>query len=441
MAWALPASLLALLLGAWLLLAGPKTITGVRVFGGPVVGATHLSWRVALLTSRSGVVAALPEASPQVSVHIEVQQGGRSLVKWSGRTDRMGMAFPELELSQPVEPTHPLTLSVATEDQPPRKVPVTPLTPESWPVDAGAGIQGVHRSGELTLEVLPEFAVFAAPFAQAVAVEVSRAGVPTPALVEFQLEGRGTVEPSRQMTTLQDGREQAVFRVTLQEHALQARVVARDDTQEAITGQWYARLPVVPGALAVTWNPGGELQVESAVGLERAYVAVINQDSRLWGAALDLTPTASGGSVAQVVLPPRVAQVTPLWAVVSSDADLRSPAAVGWPIGPGHSTPRVTRTVADALLADTLTPALAQAHAAERATWVGLTAAALLSGLGLSGWMLLMVRRADRELSVSLKHAGQNGRMLDPQRGRGRLYAALLCAFFAALALWLLLYW
>src|SRR5207247_312824 len=60
-----------------------------------------------------------------------------------------------------------------------------------------------------------------------------------------------------------------------------------------------------------------------------------------------------GGALGELHVP-ALPTAEPLWAVVSTEPDLRSPSLVGWPIAPADGAdPRTTFDVPDVLLLDT----------------------------------------------------------------------------------------
>jgi len=118
---------------------------------------------------------------------------------------------------------------------------------------------------------------------------------------------------------------------------------------------------------------------------ERAFVSLVNDHERLGGAIVELAArpdgTARGHFDPSADLRARLER-EPAWAVVSSEADKRSPAVVGWPLGAALAqVPASTFAVADPLLLDgqaNVLSALAAKREARRRS-----AGALLGALGL----------------------------------------------------------
>src|SRR5262249_14472495 len=147
-----------------------------------------------------------------------------------------------------------------------------------------------------------------------------------------------------------DAAGRVVFTIVPDEHSVSAHVHARapDGTvcarcpsgrlPDGSTGELRASLPVVPGAMHAELDADG-VRVASPVEQAIAYYAFFDRSARLAGGALRLERDGRGGSAARTSLPDGAR--APLWLVVSSEPDLRSPSAVGWPILPeGDEPPR-----------------------------------------------------------------------------------------------------
>jgi hypothetical protein len=187
-------------------------------------------------------------------------------------------------------------------------------------------------------------------------------------------------------------------------------------------------LAVVPGAFRASLQ-GGTLFVESPVPRQVAYVALVTEKERLAGARLELETQANGTSTARYPVP---AGPSPAYAVVSSDRDLRSPSAVGWPLEPPKDgSPALTFDAVDALLLDGRPRA--SRHERLRRDRVRWTTAAFCSALLLIEMLLLigLTRSSDRALDGHLAGAGvddQEAERLAPKRSSALLVALALVA-------------
>jgi hypothetical protein len=138
-----------------------------------------------------------------------------------------------------------------------------------------------------------------------------------------------------------------------------------------------------------------------------------------------LAPDASGSYSARVPLPPL--PVAPTHAVVATQRDLRSAAAVGWPLGavPDGDPPKTFDAV-DALLLDGRALGSARESARRaRVRWatVAFCAVAVLLELAL---LVLLARSRDRELDAHLEREGVRGdaaARLAPTRSSAWLFA------------------
>ncbi|HYJ08914.1 MAG TPA: hypothetical protein VEX18_07890, partial [Polyangiaceae bacterium] len=277
--------------------------------------------------------------------------------------------------------------------------------------------------GPYTLRVAPARGVLAVPFEEELWLDVLHGAVPvTNALVTLEVSGARVAE--KQLRT--DGRGRAAFRVTPEEHLPTARVRILDG---AVEQQTAFGLAVVPGALRAT-RDGNELLVEAPVPRDLAYFALVTSQERLLGGRLLLKPDGRGGSSARLPFP--ALGVAPTHAVVASERDLRSTAAVGWPLDvqargePGRSFDAV-----EALLLDGGPRAVLRERARRhRVRWVvgAFVAAASLIEIAL---LLALTRRGDRALDAHLERSGlaaADAERLAPRRSPMILLALLAVA-------------
>jgi hypothetical protein len=279
------------------------------------------------------------------------------------------------------------------------------------------------RVGPYLLRVAPARGVLAVPFEEELWLDVSLGALPVAnALVTLEVSGARVSEKQRRTDT----RGRVVFRVAPDEHLPTARVRILEG---AVEHQTAFGLAVVPGALRVT-RSGGELLIEAPVPRDLAYFALVTPNERLLGGRLLLKPDARGGSSAQLPLP--ALGVTPTHAVVASERDLRSTAAVGWPLElvPGGEPARSFDAV-EALLLDGGPRAVLRERARRhRVRWIvaAFVAAASLVEIAL---LLALTRRGDRALDAHLERSGlaaADAERLAPRRSPAILLALLAVA-------------
>lgn len=276
-------------------------------------------------------------------------------------------------------------------------------------------------AGPYQLRVAPARGVLAVPFEEELWLDVRRAGAPVAnALVTLEVSGARVAV--NQVRTDAQGR--AVFRVAPDEHLPTARVHIVDGDMEQRTAFGLA---VVPGALSATLSDG-EILVEAPVPRDLAYFALVTPNERLLGGRLPLKPDGRGGSSARVPLPNL--GVAPTHAVVASERDLRSTAAVGWPLGvtPAGEPARSFDAV-EALLLDGGPRAVLRERARRtRVRWItgAFVAVACLIEVAM---LLALTRRGDRALDAHLERSGLPAE--DAERLAPRRSPAVLLALFA----------
>jgi len=277
-------------------------------------------------------------------------------------------------------------------------------------------------AGALAVRVAPRRGALAVPFDEDLVVEVGRDdGVAANASVTASATG-AQVSPLEGKT---DANGRVSFRLRPEEHSvtLHLGIDAGGPRSDGAFG-----LAVVPGAFRATLV-GRTVLVESPVPRDLCYLALVTERERLVGARLELAPDSSGKSVARFELPPGI---SPTHAVVSSDRDLRSPAAVGWPlVPPASGLPAQTFDAVDALLLDGRPrAALRERLRRDRVRW---TTAAFCSAILLIEMVLLigLKRASDRALDQHLARegvAGEEAERLAPRRSPALLVALALIA-------------
>ena len=195
-------------------------------------------------------------------------------------------------------------------------------------------------------------------------------------------------------------------------------------------------MTVLPGAIHAR-RKGDLVEVRSPVPRERAFVTLVTESYRFFGASLVLRPDAEGGASASFPAPALPGR--PVWAVVSSAVDLESPARVGWPLaGQTDAAPR-TFDVPERLLLDGLPLAERRELARQRRvrfSVVALCAVALLLELLLIGGAS---SRAEGELERHFEKSGFSTAARTRLRSRAASFVAiavlLVALAFGALAL------
>lgn len=383
---------------ATLVVGAPRPYWGARLYGGPVEGATRLSWQLEAV-ERLGEVEA---AAPVQRARVEATLPSGSSVSWEGALDAEGRAFVSLDPGVPAQ--GPVRVHVVSLTPPAELARGSvSMTREAWLHKArrrGGFIDG-KSSGALRLRVAPARGVFAVPFSDPLLVEVNdEHGAVEGATLSLSPDG----VDARQKERVTDAKGRALFDVTPREHAVSVRLTARKGERE---GTWFGALPVIPGALHARLE-NGKLWLASPIVHERAYYAILDRDGRLFGDSVPLAPDSRGGAAAIVDFPKL--GTAPMWCVVSSEADLASPAAVGWPLSPVSSDapPAHTFAVADTLLLDGLLSGYAvESRRVRRARNIAAAfavAAALLAAV----LMVLHTRDARARLDQHLLAAGSD---------------------------------
>jgi hypothetical protein len=422
---ALPVVTVAVVALALLTAAAPRPFRTARIWGGPTDG-DRLSLRVEVVDVVESRGEVVERGVPAERASIVVR-AGRFEAERPLALDGEGVA--EVAVDRPAT-TEPLVAAVWQQGIV-LALGRIELTRARWASAArrrGGWIEERTPGGH-DVRVAAERGAFAVPFEEALWVEISRSGnAVAGATLELEATG-GRLTPNKATT---DARGRARFSLTPEEHTLGVTVVVSEANarSEARFG-----LPVVPGALRAR-IVGGALVVEAPVPRDVAYYALVTESERLTGGRVAFSTEGRGDTVARVPLP--ALPVSPSHAVVSSERDLRSAAAVGWPIAlSSKDEPAKTFDTVDALLLDGRSLGAARESARRaRVRWatVAFCAVAVLLELAL---LFRHTRARDRELDAHLAREGFGGEQAE-KLAPARSFALFLAVAAVALGFLLL---
>jgi hypothetical protein len=415
---------------------GVRPFRSARVYSGPTQGITDLSLRVEL--GERDKVVEVPV--PDTSFGVVLVEGGQRVATATARTDVLGSA--EVHVVLPRARDSALELWVESRGQ-----MATPLARGLVLGKADAfrraatrrgGFQNGRHAGDIELAVAPAHGVLVTAqgaLEDELVLRAMRAGgAVTNARISVKLEG---AEPAEAQVSTD---AQGLARLKLRPSEPNVRVALEASAEGIGEGTLAARFEVVQGAIRVTRRED-RLLLESSGAASRAYLGFFDENQRYTGASAALTPAPDGRLVGELPWPSGLT-AAPLWVVASSQADLASPSAVGWPIvGVGEPDPR-TFDVREQLLLDG-SPA-ARRHEERRARRIRLLSA------GYAAFALLVtllafvrgVREADRAIERHLSRAGIEDAVLSiapPRKGRALLAAACIGLGFLVLAVFALL--
>jgi hypothetical protein len=425
---ALPVALVAFVTVVLVMGGSARPYRVARVWGGPTDGR-HVSLRVEafeVVVDRASVQEIPISAG---NVFVELRAPGFD-ARRGVALDAEGSAEVAFELPSPA----PRLEVVVLQAEELVRAPIA-LGAERWAAAARRrGGWATFRAGVFAVKVAPARGVFAVPFEDPLWIEVSRGAAPA-ASVNLRAKGSGAVVNPELLTT--DASGGAAFLVSAREHAASITLALEDDREQA---ELTFTLPIVPGAIRAS-SDGRLLTVSSPVPRDVAYFAYVTEHERLLGGRIPLRSDGSGiGASATVPIPPL--DPAPEYVVVSSERDLRSPAAVGWPLalGAAGQEPRRTFDAVDALLADGRPRAAArEARRVARVRWV--VAAFAAGTLALELLLLIaFTRSSDRTLDLHLEGAGMSpddAERLAPKRAPRVVIALVVIAlgFFLVAAM------
>jgi hypothetical protein len=412
---------------------GTRPFRSARVYSGPTQGQRELCLRVEL--GERDRVAEVPV--PQAAFAVFAVEGGQRVAIVNGKTDALGSAEVILRLPRALDSAFELGVESASPD------PVTLArglvlgkvdTFRAAALRRGGFERGRH-GGDIELAVAPAHGVLVTAqgaLTDELVISAERAGGPvTDARVAVKLEGAEPAES--QVRTDQHG----LARLTLRPSETSVRVALRAFAEGIGDGTLAARFDVVQGAIRAT-RRGDHLLLESSGAAAEAWLGFFDEQRRHGGAHAALTLAPDGRLTAELPLPQALLGLSPLWAVVSSQADLASPSAVGWPIAPAGAAAPHTFDARELRLLDGAPAARAREDRRARRVRLVTAAYALLALLLTLYVFVRRVRDADSNIERHLKRAGADDAALSiaPARNaRTLLAAACIGLGFLVLAL------
>lgn len=399
-----------------------RPVVAARLLGGPLApGSQRVSFRAAVVERMRGIDG--PVAHFDVRAEAAATNGARGEARLPSGPDGT------VEIAIPLDRAASGSIDVRLTDASGRLLVegALPSSPAGWgPGEPFPSALRGNASGDLSIRVAATRGVLAAPFREAMLVEVRDHDAPVVAArVSLSAPGAtlddGDAVPRGEtlvVTTGADGR--ARFGLAPLAHDLELSI---DASHAGLSGRWSGILPVVPGALWLEPSRRDTTvrRVLSPVPRDAAYLTVASDVARLFGATIALHPDGRGFAVGTIDWAP-IASIAgdahPLWATLASDPRGGGAGTVGWPVAlDGDPFAVTSRAVHDVPLLDGI-PRAEKLEASRRGrarllAFVALAAAALLEGLLLvraarSGGLRVVIDEAalDGDAAMTVRRAG-----------------------------------
>jgi hypothetical protein len=414
---------------------GVRPFRSARVYAGPTEGLTELDLRVEL-GERNRAVEAPLSSEPFNVVAVE---GGQRVASASGRTNELGSAEVRVQLPRARDSALELWVEPASHVLAPLARGLVLGRKQIFQaVSRRGGFQSGRHSGDIELSVAPAHGVLVTAqgaLQDELVLRASRGGSPVSgARVGVKLEGGEPAEATLRTDA------QGLARLAVRPSDANLRV-ALDASADGIgKGTLAARFEIVQGAIRAR-RDGERLLLETSGAASHAFVGFFDENRRYGGASVALAPAPDGRLVGELPWPAGLT-VSPLWVVTSSQPDLASPSAVGWPIATGGEPDPRTFDAHELLLLDGAPAAqLREERRARRIRWVtaGYASLALLLTLVM---FVRHVRESDEAIARHLAESGVDDAALSiapVRKGRAVLAAACIGLGFVVLAVFALL--
>lgn len=323
--------------GLVLTVGAPRPIESARLFGGPSDSrARFTGW---LETWTEGV----PRAPGKAKISGFTANGTRSETLVSLDQDGQG----EFSLDFGDAPPGPFRIRVERGGRSivEGEVDLPVRVWRSRGSQRGGFYRVASRGGGAVVRIAPARGAFAVPFAGPLWIRVEEPGAKGIPNARVELSVDGAAIDQRSVLTDLDGF--ARVSLTPSEHvvSLQARVLLEGGEVTELS----TRVPIVPGAFNLT-RRGDRLHVSSPVERSEAFVTLVTEEARLFGARVPLKVEPRGTASGELALPPGLPER--VWAVAESTRGGTTRERLGWPLFEPVGEPALTLDVGDQLLLD-----------------------------------------------------------------------------------------
>lgn len=304
---------------------------GVRVWGGPALGARCTAFRLEALRRYYGVDDRISLAG--LSLELRDIKSGSSAI-WSGSTGDDGIADARLCLDKPLGDRAELLISrkqeqiaqgsIALADSSARVLPSLPLS-------------GIVR-GELEIQVKSPRGIWIAPFEDTLWIELVK-GAKGRSEIWLSASAQGAELQQKRLIFPVDRALSLKLKPT--SHLVELSLSAEVDGVEQ--GVWEGVVPVVPGGIwlepqrAADAEGAKQIRLFSPSPRKNAYVSLLSEQGRHFGATVPLSQNAEGFFVGEfgIDLGERGEQALQTAVLVAAgDPAEQGSATVAWPLRP-----------------------------------------------------------------------------------------------------------
>ncbi len=330
--------------------ASERPVTGARIYGVMTAGAEICAVRIHTVTHRGD----LYQSTSLPSLQLSIDSGGAPVGRWEGGSERGGLAEAVVALDSPLGSSARLRLSAEGQSLAEGTIPLPAALPAHGPPAPEV------QEESLRIEVLSPRGVAVSPFPEVLQVStwvpVEGAVEPPPperppllAATADGAEVRQLGQPRRLPCEPTRCAYRWQLEVTPVAPTVQLALEVR--TAQGMISAWRGAVPVLNGRMWVDPEAAarGELRLRAATPKEEAFLSVLGEAGRLWGAVVELKTDKQGFSSGSLPVPPLPAG--PLVVAVSSDLSEPETSTIIWPLRPalGGVEPRPMVLLADGL--------------------------------------------------------------------------------------------
>lgn len=301
----------------------------VRVYGAPWEGMMALALRIEAAERWYGVdeKASFPE------VTVEVVDDHNAFPPVNVTLDAAGVGEAYIASKDPIRDNVMVRVRRGNQVLGVGGIDLPKVNKAKRPLIAPLRLPG-QTSGNIKMNVDVRRGSMAAPFSEVLDVYVGLAEHVSPSNRGFKgiaLEASAPGASIKTATFVTDDDGHAELVLTPEAHHIELTITAKDEAHG--DGKWVGTLPVIPGAMWLESKTKRILKFVSPVPRERAYVSLMNEKGRVFGAIVPVSPDELHSYRGALVLSELVDEEA-THVVIAGDPQEGGSGTIAWPLLP-----------------------------------------------------------------------------------------------------------
>lgn len=298
-----------------------------RVYGAPWEGTSALSLRIEVAERWYGI----DEKAQFHDVTVEAVDDHNAFTPLEVSLDASGIGEAYIPSKDPIRDNVMVRVRRDNQVLAVGQLELYPAAKSSGSTIAPLRLPG-QTTGNIKINVDARRGAMAAPFSEAVDIQVGLAEHVSPSNRGFKDIALEASAPGAEIDTpkfVTDENGRASIKITPQAHHIELTITAKDEAHG--DGKWVGTLPVIPGAIWLEAKTRRLLKFVSPVPRERAYVSLMNEKGRIFGAIIPVSLDELGSYRGTTLLPDLIDEEA-THVIVAGDPQEQGSGTVAWPL-------------------------------------------------------------------------------------------------------------